>query len=826
MTFRIYKIAKEISIPSKEIVGILAEYGITKNHMSVLSEDELNLVFEHLAFLTMGQPLSLIIKEPEPTESRDKTTKDAEIHQINTQVIKDTTPSSGTSKTIQHTIDITNTSDEESRTTKFNKKFENIEISSSKKNKSKISENRFSKPQPVKKKSVKLVLDKNDNAESVESFKTFSPSKQQDSLVINTKAVVVEREKFDQTSEDKIENLVSIKDDNSKKVEKISKKQIGKKITKEITKLKTEEVENKYFEVELPPLITSTELAEKINKSTADVIKALISFGVLISANNSLDFDTASIIVEHFGGKAKLENISEDKSLEEEQDDPADLLPRPPVVVIMGHVDHGKTTVLDTIRKTNVAARESGGITQHIGAYSVSIDGKKITFFDTPGHEAFTEMRQRGARATDLVVLIVSADDGLMPQTKEAISHAKEASVPILVAINKIDKENANPDRVKQQLTEHGLIPEEWGGDTVCVEISAKNNINIDKLLEMIILVTDMCELKANPDRKAQGVIIESFLDKGKGPVATLLVQNGTLKLGDIVIAGIAYGKIRAMTNDSGKPVKKATPSTPVQVIGLSEVASSGLIFCVIEDEKNARQISENRKILQKQEQSLNFQKISLDNLFEHIEFKKMKELNVIIKTDVQGSIEALRTSLEKLSNEEVRVRAIHSSTGPINESDVMLAATSNAIIIGFNIRPTVGAISLAKSQNVDVRTYTVIYDAISDVSKAMKGLFDPVFVEESLGRGEIRQTFKSSAVGMIAGVYVTVGKLQRNGKIRVLRDGVILYDGELSSLKRFKDDAKEVAAGFECGLSIDKFNDVRIDDEIECYVMKQKVVE
>ncbi|MBQ2613747.1 MAG: translation initiation factor IF-2 [Clostridia bacterium] len=570
--------------------------------------------------------------------------------------------------------------------------------------------------------------------------------------------------------------------------------------------------------------ITVGELAERMKKPATEVIKKLMLLGIMASVNESLDFDTASLIAEEMGCTYEREIIltDEEKLFKDVEDAPETLKPRSPVVVVMGHVDHGKTSLLDTIRNSNVTEGEFGGITQHIGAHRVRVNDKKITFLDTPGHEAFTAMRARGALVTDIAILVVAADDGIMPQTVEAINHARAAEVAIIVAINKIDKESANPDRVRQELTEYGLVPEEWGGDTICVEVSAKQGTNVDQLLEMVLLVAEMKELKANPDRAAKGTVIEAQLDKGRGPVATVLVQKGTLRVGDIVVAGTAVGRVRAMNDDKGKSVKKAGPSIPVEILGLSEVPEGGDVFYAVDDERKAREVVEARKFKEKQERQQRANVISLDNLFEHIEAGKMKDLNIIVKADVQGSVEAVRQSLERISNEEVRVKVIHGAVGAVNESDVMLASASGAIIVGFNVRPTSGAVSAAEDAEVDVRLYRVIYDAIEDIEKAMKGMLEPTFREAILGHVEIRTTFKVSGIGTIGGAYVQDGKIQRNSLVRVVRDGIVIHEGELGSLKRFKDDAKEVAAGYECGLSIDRYNDIKEGDIIEVYKMEQ----
>ena len=573
----------------------------------------------------------------------------------------------------------------------------------------------------------------------------------------------------------------------------------------------------------IPASISVKELAEVLGKKGSDLVMALMKKGQMLNINATLDFDTAAAIAEDYN--VILEQEEEKDILEtvfaEEEDDEKDLKERPPVVVVMGHVDHGKTSLLDAIRHSNVTKGEAGGITQHIGAYTVQIDGKPITFLDTPGHEAFTAMRMRGAQITDIAILVVAADDGVMPQTVEAINHAKAAGVEIIVAINKMDKPSANPDRVKQELVEYGLVAEDWGGQTICVPVSAVTKEGLDSLLEMIILVAEMKELKANPNRNARGAIVEAQLDKGRGPVATVLVQNGTLQVGDPIVAGAAYGKIRAMTDDKGRRVKKAGPSTPVEILGLSEVPSAGDSFYVAENDKQARQVAES--IIAKNRENMikeTPQKVSLDDLFSQIQSGNMKELNIVVKADVQGSVEAVRQSLERLSNEEVRVRIIHGGVGAITESDVMLASASNAIIIGFNVRPEPAAKAFADEEKVDVRLYRVIYNAIEDITAAMKGLLDPVFEEQVLGHAEVRQLFKASGVGTIAGSYVKDGKFVRNCQVRIIRDGVVVYEGDLESLKRFKDDVKEVAAGYECGLVFKKFNDVKEGDWIEAYTM------
>ncbi len=576
--------------------------------------------------------------------------------------------------------------------------------------------------------------------------------------------------------------------------------------------------------VMIPDEISVGELASRMKRTAADVVKGLIKLGVMASVSEIIDFDTAAIVAEEMGCKVEKEvHVTiEEQLFDEREDREEDLMPRDPVVVVMGHVDHGKTSLLDAIRKTKVTEGEAGGITQHIGAYRVKINDKQITFLDTPGHAAFTSMRARGAQVTDIAILVVAADDGVMPQTIEAINHAKAAGVPIIVAVNKIDKPGANPDRVLQQLTEYEIVPEEWGGDTIVCQISAKFGQGIENLLEMVLLTAEVADLKANPNRKAHGTVIEAKLDKGRGPVATLLVQNGTLHTGDTVIAGTAVGRVRAMTNDDGRKIQQAGPSVPVEIIGLAEVPGAGDIFDAVDDEKMARELVEQRKDKEKEERNKQFHKVTLDNLFASIQEGEMKELNIIVKADVQGSVEAIRASLEKLSNDEVRVKVIHGAVGAINESDVMLAAASGAIIVGFNVRPDRVATDSAHQQGVDMRMYRVIYDCIEEMEQAMKGMLEPKFKEVVLGHAEVRQVFKITGAGAVAGCYVQDGTIRRNAEVRVVRDGIVFHEGHLNTLKRFKDDVKEVASGYECGMSIENYNDIKENDVIECFIMEE----
>ncbi len=605
------------------------------------------------------------------------------------------------------------------------------------------------------------------------------------------------------------------------------KQQFSKKKETEAQKLKRLELEKarkKQLEIQVPDEIVVSELASRLKVTAADVIKKLFSLGVMVTINQSIDYDTACIVAEEFGAKVTKEVVVsiEERLFEEVEDTDENLQPRSPVVVVMGHVDHGKTSLLDRIRNANVTAGEAGGITQHIGAYRVKAGGRDITFLDTPGHEAFTAMRARGALATDIAILVVAADDGIMPQTVEAINHAKAANLSIIVAINKMDKPAANPDKVKQELTEHGLVCEEWGGDVICVPVSAKTGEGIDELLEMVNLTADVLELKANPDRLAKGVVIEARIDKGRGPIATVLVQTGTLRTGDTIIAGTAVGRVRVMRDDKGRTVKEAGPSVPVEIMGLAEVPSAGDDFAAVEDEKLARELVEKRKFDAKEEQFKLYKKVSLDNLFSQIEEGSMKKLPIIVKADVQGSVEAVSQSLSKLSNEEVKVEVIHGAVGAVTESDVMLAKASDAIIVGFNVRPNPAAAENAKRDGVDIRLYRVIYDAIEEMQTAMKGMLAPKYREVDTGRVEVRQVMKLSSVGVVAGSYVLDGKVQRNGEVRVVRDGIIVAVDKIAGLRRFKDDVKEVAAGYECGITLEKFTDIKEGDIFEAFVTEE----
>lgn len=653
---------------------------------------------------------------------------------------------------------------------------------------------------------------------------------------VDTRGSYVEMDKYNE----KYDNMANATGGNNRKKDNFSKKQkltqksqqrksqqySNKKETEteKLRRLELERARKQQLKVLIPDEIVVSELAVRLKVAASEVIKKLMQLGEMCTINQVIDFDTASLVAEELGAKVEKEVIItiEERLIDDSDDKEEDGIERAPVVVVMGHVDHGKTSLLDKIRNANVTSTEAGGITQHIGAYRVTCNGKEITFLDTPGHEAFTSMRARGAQITDIAILVVAADDGIMPQTIEAINHAKAAGVSIIVAINKMDKEGANPEAVKQKLTEYDLVVEEWGGDVICVPVSAKTGEGIDDLLENVLLVAEVAELKANPNRLAKGTVIEARLDKGRGPIATLLVQNGTLHTGDIIIAGTSLGRVRVMTNDKGQVVKEAGPSYPVEITGLDEVPSAGDIFNAVEDERLARELVDQRKHEAKQEQFKQYQKVTLDNLFSQIEQGEIKELPIIVKADVQGSVEAVKQSLEKLSNEEVRVRVIHGAVGAVSEGDVMLANASNAIIVGFNVRPDPVAADNAARDGVDIRLYRIIYDAIEEITTAMKGMLAPKFREVNLGRVEVRQVYKISSVGTVSGSYVLSGKITRNAEIRVVRDGIIIADDKMSSLKRFKDDAKEVAEGYECGITLEKFNDIHVGDIFEAYYMEE----
>ena len=772
--YRVHEVAKDFGVSTKEITEILTKYAETpKNHMQVLEDRELSLIFE---YLTQHNPVSSIaVIYAEGAKAAEKKPAPA-------AKPAQSAPAQSSGKPQQQTPAAGNAKPAEQP---------------------KQPMSRVPQRQVVDtRKATNVNLDKYD--EKLQDMADARSSGKRDQQAPQGK------EKF-RNKQRRDNNFNS----NKRKQEEADR----------LRKLRLEVIKKTPVTVQIPDEISVGELASRMKKTGAEVVKCLMKNGIMASLSQMIDFDTAAIIAEELGCKVEKEVVVtiEERLIDDHQDKDEDLVPRAPVVVVMGHVDHGKTSLLDYIRNAHVASGEAGGITQHIGAYQVEIHGKPITFLDTPGHEAFTSMRARGAMVTDIAILVVAAEDGIMPQTVESINHAKAAGIPIIVAINKMDKPEANPERIKQQLTEYGLVCEEWGGDTIICPISAKTGMGIDNLLEMLTLTAEVGELKANPHRAAQGTVIEARLDKGRGPVATLLVQNGTLHQGDIIIAGTSVGRVRAMVNDKGQRITEAGPSVPVEITGLSEAPSAGATFNAVADEKLARELVEQRKAEEKAKANAPVTKVSLEDLFSQIQAGEMKNLNLIVKADVQGSVEAVKSSLEKLSNDEVRVRVIHGGVGAINESDVMLASTSQAIIVGFNVRPDAAARDSAARANVDMRMYRVIYDAINEVEAAMKGMLAPKFREVLLGHAEVRQTYKVSGVGTVAGCYVLDGKLQRKDcQVRLVRDGIVIHEGVPASLQRFKDSVKEVVAGYECGLSIEKFNDIKEGDVVEAFTMEQ----
>lgn len=795
--YRVHEVAKDFDVPSKSVVDLLGKYfEEPKKHMTALEEKELDVVFETLTqqnevdnfdeyFAATPAPK----KEEKQEKSRDnKAEKGAK---------KENAP----------------------KDNKDNKKPND---------RNNAKQNNAPKKQPAKESSP-AQKEKPANKEHKMQSRTKGETR-----TVDTRASNVDLDKYNERYENIAPGNATVSDrsTNKQKLNQKSKQyrrqgMRSRRRESEAERLKRIEAERArkpQMVIQVGEEIVVSDLAAMMKRTAAEVVKKLMQLGMMVSLNQTIDYDTAEIVASELGVKVEREVVVtiEDRIIDDSVDAEEDLQPRSPVVCVMGHVDHGKTSILDAIRNTSVTAGEAGGITQHIGAYRVSLDGNDITFLDTPGHAAFTSMRARGAMATDIAVLVVAADDGIMPQTVEAINHAKAAGVTVIVAINKMDRPGANPDRIMQQLTEYELIPEEWGGDTICVPVSAKMHTNIDKLLEAILLVAEMQELKANPNRAAKGIVIEGRLDKGRGPIATLLVQNGTLRSGDIVVAGTAVGRVRVMTDDRGNKVEVAGPSVPVEVMGLAEVPQAGDAFDAVSDERLARDLVEQRKQQAKEEQFSAYQKVTLDNLFSSLQEGERKDLNLIVKADVQGSVEAVRQSLEKLTNDEVRVRVIHGGVGAVNESDVMLAQASNAIIIGFNVRPDPVAAVQAERDGVEMRMYRIIYDCIEEIEAAMKGMLAPKFREVNLGRAEVRSTFKISSVGTIAGCYVLDGKVQRSAQIRVVRDGIVITEDEISSLRRMKDDVKEVNQGYECGIGLNKFNDIREGDIFEAFVMEE----
>ncbi len=773
--YRVHEVAKDFGKNSKEIADIMTKYFTApKNHMQVLEDNELAVIFEYLTQHNQVASIESIYSDV--------------YHEPKATAPKAEAPSK------------------------------------------KPQETKAAPPQPAAADGKPAEKQEKKPAAEKQQPTTRVPEKK---LVDTRKAGNVNLEKYDE----RLENLAAGKTKqmnagkqkfqgrNQRRNNSFQGSKRRQEEQEKMRRLQAEIAKKHPLVVKIPDEISVGELAMRMKKTGAEVVKCLIKNGVMASVSDVIDFDTAAIIAEEMGCKVEKEIIVtiEEKLIDVSEDKAEDLVPRAPVVVVMGHVDHGKTSLLDYVRNSHVAAGEAGGITQHIGAYQVKVNDQLITFLDTPGHEAFTAMRARGAMVTDIAILVVAADDGIMPQTVESINHAKAAGIPVIVAINKMDKPEANPERIKQQLTEYELVPEEWGGDTIICPISAKTGDGIDNLLEMVLLTAEMKELKANPNRSAHGTVIEARLDKGRGPVATLLVQNGTLHQGDVIIAGTAVGRVRAMTDASGKKLSEAGPSVPVEIIGMSEAPGAGDDFHAVADERMARTLVEQRKHEQKEAAAgPQNQKVSLEDLFSQIQQGELKDLNLIVKADVQGSAEAVKASLEKLSNEEVRVRVIHCAVGAINESDVMLAATSNAIIVGFNVRPDNNAKESAARSHVDMRMYRVIYDAIDEIETAMKGMLAPKFREVALGTAEVRQVYKITNVGIVAGCYVTEGKITRSALIRLVRDGIVVHEGAISSLQRFKDSVKEVAQGYECGITIEKYSDLKEGDIIEAFLMEQ----
>ena len=779
--YRVHEVAKDFNVTSKVISQILTDYiAPPKNHMQVLENHELDVIFEYMTQHNQAASLEDIFKVPEKPAATAKK-----------EAAPEKTAAAPEKKPAQQSTAPTQPQQPAPQQPKKAEK--------------------PNKPHTPRQVAEKRVIDTRGSAavnieKYNEKFEDMAGNKTgSGNMRLGTKEKIVSKSKQRQNQQSA---------SSKRRQEERNRMQ----------KLQLEIAKKQQLKVEIPDEISVGELASRMKKTASEVIKQLFKLGVFASVSDVIDYDTAALVAMELGCKVEKEVIVtvEERLIDDHEDKPEDLLPRAPVVVVMGHVDHGKTSLLDYIRHANVVSGEAGGITQHIGAYTVEINGSPITFLDTPGHEAFTSMRARGAMVTDIAILVVAADDGIMPQTIESINHAKAANIPVVVAINKMDTVGANPDRIKQQLTEYDLVPEEWGGDTIVCPISAKTGMGIDNLLENLVVLAEVQELKANPNRAAKGTVIEARLDKGRGPIMTVLVQNGTLKAGDIIIAGTAVGRVRTMINDKGQRVTEAGPSTPVEISGLSEVPSAGDVFNAVADERMARELAEERRVQQMNNSMGGTKKVSLEDIFSQIKSGEMKTLNIIVKADVQGSAEAVKSSLEKISNDEVRVKVIHSAVGAINESDVMLAATSGAIIVGFNVRPDNAARDSAARSNVDMRMYRVIYDCINEIEAAMKGMLAPQFKEVIIGHAEVRETYKVSKVGTVCGCYCTDGKIQRGCEVRVLRDNIVIHEGELASLRRFKDDVKEVASGYECGMQVEKFNDIKIGDVIECFVMEQ----
>ncbi len=856
--------AKDLSVSSQELIDFFAEKGDTKKKTSTgLTEDEMNILLEHYTkmhevssfddyFKSKDAPKPEKKEEPKPakkpakekTEKSEKTEKAApekkkakaepaaEKKEEKKPEVKAAPAPVKEEKKEEKKPEVKAAPAPEKEEKKEEKKPE-VKAAPAPVKEEKKEEPKNNKNKKNDKKPQAKAQDRGEKTKFNASFSSETASTATQRRTVDTRGSYVDLDKYNErydqmaaSNKHKNDNYSSKKQKINQKSAQRSRQQFSKKESEaeKLKRLELERARKQQLKVLIPDEITVGELATRLKVTATDVIKKLMGLGVMASINQEIDFDTASLVAEELGAKVEKEVIVtiEERLIDDSDDDDTNLAPRCPVVCVMGHVDHGKTSILDRIRGAHVAAGEAGGITQHIGAYQVNVNGQDITFLDTPGHEAFTSMRARGANTTDIAILVVAADDGIMPQTVESINHAKAAGVSLIVAINKMDKEGANPDRIKEELTKYDLVCEDWGGDVICVPVSAKTGMGFDDLLENILLVAEVRELKANPDRLAKGTVIEARLDKGRGPIATLLVQNGTLKQGDVLIAGTAVGRVRVMTNDKGKAVKAAGPSVPVEITGLAEVPSAGDIFNAVEDERLARELVEKRKHEAKQEQFNAYKKVTLDNLFSQIAEGEIKELPIIVKADVQGSVEAVKQSLEKLSNNEVRVRVIHGGVGAVKESDVMLASASNAIIVGFNVRPDPVAAENAARDGVDIRLYRIIYDAIEEITTAMKGMLAPKYRDVDMGRAEVRNVFKISNVGMVAGSYVLGGKITRGCQVRVVRDGIIIADDKIAGLKRFKDDVKEVADGYECGISLEKFSDVKEGDIFEAYIVEE----
>lgn len=801
--YRVHEVAKDLNVPNKDVIDVLQKYtGETKKHMTALTESELDLVFEAFTQKTSMKSLDSYYAQRDEkavTVSTENSKKEVPLKEV---AARQAQPAK---KAVPNRQPVQKHSQNRPQ-----------------KNRNVTGKNGKTSRTPMRPQSAKIVG-------HIEVNASDSSIRRPHDRIVDTRTHNVEldkyNEKYDRLANEKVktDTVIHKQKLNQKSAQYRRGRRPKRESESERLRRIAAERKAKPITVQIPESITVGELASRLKATVAEVIKKLMANGIFASINDEIDFDTASLVAMEFHAKVEkeVEVTIEEQIIDDSDDKEEDLVPRAPVVVVMGHVDHGKTSLLDAIRHTNVTESEAGGITQHIGAYQVNVNGRMVTFLDTPGHEAFTTMRARGAMATDIAVLVVAADDGVMPQTIEAIHHAKAAKVSIIVAINKMDKPGANPQHVMEELTKYDVVPEEWGGNVPCIRVSAKQKTGIKDLLEMILLVTDMKELKANPNRAAKGVVIEARLDKGRGPIATMLVQNGTLHTGDILVAGTSVGRVRAMANANGKPIQSAKPSVPVEITGLDSVPTGGDTFNAVTDEKLARQLVEQRRSAAKEEKFNSRTKVTLDNLFEQMQIGDMKELQIIVKADVQGSVEAVTQSLEKLTNDEVRVNVIHGGVGAINESDVMLAVASNAIVVGFNVRPDPVAEENAKRDGVDIRLYRVIYDCIQEIESAMKGMLAPKYREVQLGRLECRETYKISSVGLVIGAHVISGKVTRGSDVRVVRDGIVVAEDKIASLRRFKDDVKEVLEGFDCGICLEKFNDVKIGDILESYTME-----